>query len=634
MIEQDVVQNAPTPPDNKRPWIGWVAKPLLLLLTGVLLIVALGGAQRMGWISAGGGSVSAAGGDKPSRYICPMMCTPPQSEPGRCPVCGMPLVAATGGGGNLDKLAVHIEPAARRLANIRTVRAKSIPLKRNIRAVGEIAYDEGSLATIAAYVEGRIEKLLVNYTGALVKQGDPMALVYSPDLYAAQVEFVESKRALKAAAGSSLPRVLESQRALLDGARQKLLELGMTETQVRQLDRTLQAHSRIYVAAPIGGTVIERLASEGQYIKAGQPIYRIVNLSTVWLMLKLFPDDAAHVRYGQRVEAEVQSLPGRRFSGRVAFIDPRVDPKTRTVAIRVVLPNHGGVLRPGDYATASIEVDVLPIGDSTNGADNPTTRSARNVLVVPRSAVLLAGDNSVVYVETEPGRFEIRPVVLGPMTGNQAVILRGIKPGEEVAISGNFLIDSQMQLDGNPSVIDPSRAKIKTKKKKGPLELDQIEVASLAGRAGVDLERLYEAYFQVQATLAGDQMVRAAQANALLSAARALLQAGDLSDELRSLVQVIADNAGGLQEGAIAEARLSFKPVSKAVIQLAARARGANARGPFLHFYCSMVKGGQGDWLQLSKPLANPYWGSKMLRCGKQVHQLPVAARPTQGAIR
>ncbi|MCH8045116.1 MAG: efflux RND transporter periplasmic adaptor subunit, partial [Planctomycetes bacterium] len=430
----------------------------------------------------------------------------------------------------------------------------------------------------------------------------------------------ESKRAIRASAGSTLPRVLETQRALLDGARQKLIELGMTEQQLRELDRTQQARSRIYISAPIGGTVIERLATEGQYIKAGQPIYRVVDLSTVWLMLKLFPEDAANIRDGQRVEMEVQSLPGRRFSGRVAFIDPRVDPKTRTVAVRVVMSNEDGMLRPGDYATARIEVD-----ESISG---------RDVLVIPRSAVLLAGDNSVVYVETEPGRFEIRLVVLGLMTEDQAVIVEGIKPGEEVAISGNFLIDSQMQLSGNPSVIDPSRAKIRQQKKKGPLELEKIEVEALAGRAGVDLERLYEAYFQVQAALAADRSVPAKQATALLSAARSLLQSGDVPGDVKSLVQVVADNTDGLADKEIAEARLSFKPISKSVIQLAARARGTDARRPFLHFYCSMVKGGQGDWLQPNKPLANPYRGSKMLRCGKQVHQLPVATRSEQRAVR
>jgi Cu(I)/Ag(I) efflux system membrane fusion protein len=212
-------------------------------------------------------------------------------------------------------------------------------------------------------------------------------------------------------------------------------------------------------------------------------------------MLQLFPEDAAAIRYGQKVEAEVQSLPGRKFTGRVAFIDPNVDPQTRTVGVRVVISNNDVLLRVGDYAKATIDaplsdvqqtlvydpelankwisprhphviaasagacpicgVDLVPAAQY-GFTDQPSTRST--ALVVPRDAVLMAGNNSVVYVETEPGRFEIRRVVLGPHCGDQIVIRRGVKHGEHVATRGNFLIDSQMQLAGNPSLIDPTKA--------------------------------------------------------------------------------------------------------------------------------------------------------------------------------
>jgi Cu(I)/Ag(I) efflux system membrane fusion protein len=235
---------------------------------------------------------------------------------------------------------------------------------------------------------------------------------------------------------------------------------------------------------------------EGQYIKEGQPIYRLADLSTVWLMLQLFPEDAASVRYGQKVEAEVQSLPRRTFTGRVAFIAPNVDPTTRTVDVRVVIPNPDGQLRVGDYAKATVDVPLTGTGDQLAQVCDPELASkwisprhphviesspgpcrvcgielvpasqfgftdkpqpAGQVLVVPRSAVLMAGGNSVVYVETDPGRFELRRVVLGPIRGDQIAILRGVEDGEHVASSGNFLIDSQMQLAGNPSLIDPGQ---------------------------------------------------------------------------------------------------------------------------------------------------------------------------------
>ncbi|MCH8840291.1 MAG: efflux RND transporter periplasmic adaptor subunit [Planctomycetes bacterium] len=225
-------------------------------------------------------------------------------------------------------------------------------------------------------------------------------------------------------------------------AKQRLIELGMTRQQIEQLEASGEANSRVHLCAPISGTVIKKYATEGQYVKEGQAIYELADLSTVWLMLELFPEDAAAIRYGQKVEAEVQSLPGRKFTGRVAFIDPTVDPTKRTVGVRVVIPNDDGLLRVGDYAKATIHA---PLADGES-------------LVVPRNAVLLAGSDSVLYVETEPGRFEIRNVVLGARSGDQIVVLKGLQEGEQVAVSGNFLIDSQMQLAGNPSLIDPTKA--------------------------------------------------------------------------------------------------------------------------------------------------------------------------------
>ncbi|MEE9602982.1 MAG: efflux RND transporter periplasmic adaptor subunit, partial [Thermoguttaceae bacterium] len=505
----------------------------------------------------------------------------------------MELVVAVSGGGDTDELAVHIEPAGRRLANIKTATTKRLPMKRKVRTVGALAYNEGELATIAAYVEGRVERLFADYTGVVVEKGDGLALLYSPELYAAQVEFVQSKSAFERSSQTQ-SRMGDLQRALYRSARQKLIELGMTEQQVQQLDETGEAQSRMQIGAPIGGTVIEKLAVEGQYVKTGEPIYRIADLSTVWLMLELFPKDAACVRFGQRVEAEVDSIPGEKFSGRVEFVNPVVNPKTRTVGIRVVIPNEEGLLRPGDYATATIDVDLLPMD-----------KAARDVLLVPRGAVLMAGGNSVVYVETEPGRFEIRPVVLGPFADDQVVILKGLEEGDEVATSGNFLIDSQMQLAGKPSVIDPRRAMIEKAvvKKEGPLELDQFEVASIAGRTGADLEQLYQAYFSIQASLAGDAVIEPPVSEAIATAAESLLGAADLPDELRPFVQGIADAAEHLDECDIDEARQDFKAISKAAIQLAARARGVGAKKEFVHFYCPMVVGGEGDWLQASDEL-------------------------------
>ena len=243
--------------------------------------------------------------------------------------------------------------------------------------------------------------------------------------------------------------------------------------------------------------MIEKLALEGEYVKEGQPVYKLADLSTVWLSLKLFPEDASTISYGQMVEAEVQSMPGSRFSGRVAFVDRDVDPKTRTVGVRVVIPNPDGKLRVGDYAKATIRVPLNQIA-TEDGIFDPeladkwisprhphvveshpgkcrvcgvalvpasslgftaSPSQQQTTLVVPRDAVLRAGDFSIVYVEIKPGRFEPRRVVPGRGDGDSLSILKGLRAGEQVAVRGNFLLDSQSQLAGNPSLIDPTKAK-------------------------------------------------------------------------------------------------------------------------------------------------------------------------------
>jgi len=482
--------------EARRWWIKLFVQPALLLACGAMLIVGLGVAQRAGLISSGGGgaqSHQAVSGSN-TRYICPMMCTPPQAEPGRCPVCAMELVPATAGGGSADPRSIHIDPATRRVANIQTVAVTSMPMTRTIRAIGDLSYDEGTLKTISAYVDGRLDRLFADYTGVVVKKGDHLALVYSPRLYSGQAELLLAKKSREKGASSTLASVVSSNDSLYASAKERLLLLGMTEMQIEHLEQAGEANSQMHLCAPISGTVIEKMAVEGQYVKEGDAIYQLADLSTVWLMLKLFPEDAVTIRYGQKVNAEVQSLPDRKFTGRVAFIDPNVDPKTRTVGVRVVLRNEDGLLRVGDYAKATIDV---PLSDSqqtlvydpelankwisprhphvvsiTAGpcpicgidlvpasqygfTDQPS--GGNDTLAVPRDAVLMTGNTSVVYVETMPGRFEIRRVVLGPSVGDQIVIRSGVEQGELVATRGNFLIDSQMQLAGNPSLIDPSR---------------------------------------------------------------------------------------------------------------------------------------------------------------------------------
>ena len=242
-----------------------------VLAVGALLLVLIGVAQRTGWITAGGfggDSANTAGkatSGEPKRYICPMMCTPPSTEPGRCPVCAMELVEATGGGGG-DGISVTIEPAARRLVGIQTAMSKMGNVTRTIRTIGSIDFDESRLSTISAYIDGRLEKLYANYVGVRVSAGDDLALIYSPQLYSAQTEFVTSLD------GGSVGRFNIGDSDLAAMARENLSELGMTKEQIDLLRETRKPESRIRIKSPQSGTVIEKSAVEGDYVKTGQKI--------------------------------------------------------------------------------------------------------------------------------------------------------------------------------------------------------------------------------------------------------------------------------------------------------------------------------------------------------------------------
>ncbi len=242
----------------------------------------------------------------------------------------------------------------------------------------------------------------------------------------------------------------------------------MTESQLKDLESQRVASRVLDLYAPISGTVIEKLATTGQYIKAGAPIYRLADLSRVWLVLELFPEDAQAVRLGQVVNATTQSLGSESFQGTVEFIDPTVDPEMRTVGVRVAINNEQGDLKPGEFAQATLTIPV-------RGPDNV----ARETVVIPRDSLLSIGNTALAYVETKPGVFQLRHVKTGPTVDGWVAIFEGIQAGENVVSRSTFLLDAQMQLQGNPSLIDPDKAVMADPKdaELTEAEKDEIRVA-------------------------------------------------------------------------------------------------------------------------------------------------------------
>lgn len=490
-------------------WVAFVGQPILFIVFIGIAIYLFGIAQNYGWFS----SAEITQGETKSEasdvlYICPMVCVPPSTEPGRCPVCGMKLKPQKISGDLKDKYGLTLNKANIRIANIQTVAAEEKSLTEHMSAIGTIDYDEASLATISAYVDGRVEKLFADYTGFVVDGSCELAVLYSPELYLSQVALFQAKQLLQDTEKTDNKRILESNQRFYKSSKQRLIELGLSEEQVAEIENKGKPESRIRIKSPIEGTVVEKLVEEGEYVKTGQPIAKVADLSNVWLVLELFPKDAAKIRFGQKVVTQIQSIPNRKFEGRIAYVDTTVDTTTQSVPVRVVIPNPDGDIRIGDYATATITVDVThtvdagiqPIYDSDLAgkwisprhpqiqSDQPGKCSicdmdlvpaeklgfsplpiAKQLFVtVPRSAVLIVGDQNVAYVETKRGRFEFREIEVDRIIGGDVVVKSGISHGELVVAKAALLLDSSFNMANKPSLIDPNKIKPETPEKEDP----------------------------------------------------------------------------------------------------------------------------------------------------------------------
>jgi Cu(I)/Ag(I) efflux system membrane fusion protein len=317
--------------------------------------------------------------------------------------------------------------AARRIGVTYTTVIKGA-LAREVRTVGQVTFDETRVKAIAPKVEGWVERLYVDFTGQAVSAGDPLLAVYSPMLVTAQEELLLAKRLASDVTGGTADAVRGAD-DLLRSARRRLAYLDVPESEIAAIERTGEVRRTLTLRAPVGGVVVEKMVLSGQRIMAGDMLYRIADLHVVWVEGDVFEQDLAAVRVGLPVFAEFEAFPGERWTGRIAYIYPTLNPETRTVRVRVALPNAGLRLKPGMYATFRFT--------SAPGAD---------VLSVPRSAVLATGERTLVFVRRANGRLEPRTVRIGATTGDRIAVLSGLAAGEVVVASATFLIDAESNL--------------------------------------------------------------------------------------------------------------------------------------------------------------------------------------------
>lgn len=423
---------------NKKIYI-----PMTILALAVVLVSWLAKSGRLdklpGFHKADGHNHQEQAGNP--LYTCPMHPFIIQDKPGSCPICGMELIKKLSDAQNAVQTPEQQQQAAklghialsttqRVMANVATQPATVQSISKEINAVGVVQYDQSRQAKVTAWIAGRIDRLHVDTVGAYVSKNRPVAEVYSPELLASQQEYLLAVKSREQLKNSPIPSIAQNGEGLVASARQRLMLYGVKESQIADLEKAGKPNIRLPIYTPLSGVVTEKLVQQGQYVNVGDPLFNIADLSQVWIEVEVYESEFQNIKIGQPVEITSQSFPGKHFSGRVAFIYPFLDPKTRTVKARVEMPNPGLKLKPDMFVQAAIK---LGLGSA---------------IVVPVTAVMDSGKRQMVWIETQPGVFEPRQVQVGQRSDDQIQILSGIKAGDKVAVSGAYLIDSESQLRG------------------------------------------------------------------------------------------------------------------------------------------------------------------------------------------
>ncbi|HSH20377.1 MAG TPA: efflux RND transporter periplasmic adaptor subunit [Draconibacterium sp.] len=581
-----------------------------IIIAAITLIVGL----LLGWLIFGGQSkttdehlhetVEVAG---ETTWTCSMHPQIRQNEPGDCPICGMDLIPLEDEtDSDIDPMAISMSPTAMQLASISTALVGYADPVKSVRLNGKVQSDERLVFSQASHIPGRIEKLLVNFTGEFVKKGQVIASVYSPDLVTAQEELFEAQK------------IKESQPQLFNAAKEKLKNWKLTESQIEQILQSGQTEEEFNIQTDVSGYVTNRKVNVGDYISRGQSIYEIADLSRVWVLFDIYEQDLPWIKKGDKVSFTVASIPGETFEGTISFIDPVIDAKTRVAKARLDMANSGLRLKPEMFASGTVEAK-LPA-------------KAGN-LSVPKTAVMWTGKRSLVYIksETETGlNFMMREVTLGPALGESYLVESGLDEGEEIAVNGTFSIDAAAQLAGKTSMMNPEGGVVSTGHNHGDQPMSPAEMKNMDKKP-----QKFEvsADFKKQLTEVYNKYIIMKDAFVASDAHKVMTAAADLEGALKKVDM-------GLLKGDAHMAWMEYLDVlEKSTISISKLMDIEKQRSEFARFnlafyksiktfglsnittyyqYCPMAEKDKGAyWFSSSEEIRNPYFGDMMLSCGE-----------------
>ena len=523
-------------------------------------------------------------------WTCSMHPQIMQPEPGDCPICGMDLIPAEAGAEGLAADQFRMTENALALANITTTTVGGgEAAENNLTLSGKIQVNEEANAVQVAYFAGRIEQLHVNFTGESVNRGQLLATIYSPELVAAQQELLTAAR------------LKESQPALYNAVRNKLKLWKLSDKQIDAIEASGSVKENFPVFATVSGTVTDKLVQEGDYVKQGQPLYKISNLNNVWAVFDAYENQIRNLEEGQEITITTNAYPEKEFNATISFIDPVLNTSRRTVLVRADLENKDNIFKPGMFVQGEVQ---------TTGIS-----AEEEVVTIPKSAVLWTGERSLVYVKPVPTEpvFEMREVKLGRTVGDTYEVLEGLQNGDEVVVNGTFTVDAAAQLQGKKSMMNSSEAM--------PEDPGQMKM-NLPETFQKDFTTVLSAYFELKDAFVSSN-VEAVKANAykMLQQVNSLKteELGSMEvahlKEMKQMLQAISENDN------LENQRDHFIVLSRNMIAFASNLDEVET--PVFVQHCPMANTNKGaDWLSLSEDVRNPYYGEAMLTCGEVTQRI------------
>lgn len=489
-----------TPPKSR----GFLRSLLKTNTIVLLLILAL--LSYLVWRPAGKEERGAETAASDTTWTCSMHPQIRQPNPGLCPICAMDLIPLEMGNDAGGLREVTVSPEAAALLDIRVSPVLRAPADVKVNLFGKIDYDERKILTTTTRMSGRIDRLYADFTGTTVSKGDAIAEIYSPELYVAQQELIQASQSVRTA---SSPAVKDIRNNMLNAAREKLRLLELTDAQIAAIEKQQKPDDHITLTAPQSGVIVNLNVREGQYLKTGEPLFGIANLSSLWLKMEAYESDLPWLRYAQDVTFSVEAIPGKTFHGRIAFIDPQLDPNRRIVKVRVNVDNKELLLKPGMFANAFVRAKValhgrvlsadlagkwispmhpeivkdgpgqcdicgMPLVPAEKFGFVAPSGPVVNPLLIPVSSVLRTGNRAVVYVrlpnKAEP-IFEGREILLGSRAGNYFIVQSGLSVGELVVTKGAYKLDSELQIKAKPSMMNPNAGLTERSAKEPPAQI-------------------------------------------------------------------------------------------------------------------------------------------------------------------